>query len=71
MTHGEETESFIGHARDPLDGDDYNECDPYCYECDDTGLVMTCCDDMCRGAGECIHGDGMKICPHCKGRNAY
>ena len=37
-------------AEDPHDG--------YCYRCDDTGTILVCVDDMCRGAGECIHGDG-------------
>lgn len=29
------------------------------------GLGVVCIDDMCRGAGECIHGDG--DCPTCGG----
>ena len=30
-------------AEDPHDG--------YCYRCDDTGTILVCVDDMCRGAG--------------------
>jgi len=41
--------------------------DAYCYRCDNTGWIMICPDDMCRGAGECMHGDGMIVCPDCKG----
>jgi hypothetical protein len=29
------------------------------------GLGVVCIDDMCRGIGECIHGDG--ACPTCFG----
>jgi hypothetical protein len=41
--------------------------DPYCYRCDNKGLILTCIDDMCRGCGECMHGDGWAVCPDCKG----
>lgn len=34
-----------------------------CPTCNGIGVV--CIDDMCRGAGECIHGDGW--CPECGG----
>lgn len=34
-----------------------------CNRCDDRGHV--CIDDMCRGSGECIHGDS--VCPKCHG----
>lgn len=37
-----------------------------CWNCDD-GWVVVCIDDMCRGCGECIHGDGMAPCPECNG----
>jgi hypothetical protein len=33
-----------------------------CCNCDD-GWIVVCVDDMCRGSGECIHGDGMALCP--------
>ena len=31
--------------------------------CDGNGIIITCPDDVCRGAGHCRHGDGMKLCP--------
>lgn len=30
--------------------------------CNGDGIIVTCIDDMCRGSGECIHGDGEKAC---------
>ena len=33
-----------------------------CDRCGGTGVVVVCIDDMCRGAGECIHGDGEAMC---------
>ena len=33
-----------------------------CHLCDADGMVVTCVDDVCRGVGFCIHGDGMAIC---------
>lgn len=36
-----------------------------CQRCDGEGMVLTCIDDMCRGTGECIHGDGWDPCPDC------
>ena len=41
--------------------------EPYCSHCDSTGFILVCPDDMCRGIGECIHGDGTVVCPDCKG----
>jgi len=41
-----------------------------CQECGGTGEVVTCFDDICNGIGECIHGDGMGVCPECGGRGA-
>ena len=38
-----------------------------CWECGGDGEVLTCIDDMCRGAGECMHGDGYGVCRPCKG----
>ena len=40
----------------------YDEPHPDC-RCDGSGIIITCPDDLCRGAGHCIHGDGMKLCP--------
>lgn len=51
---------------------DFEPDDPdeaYCYRCDNKGTIIVCVDDLCRGAGECMHGDGEIICPDCKGRN--
>jgi hypothetical protein len=38
-----------------------------CHQCNGEGILITCCDDMCVGAGECIHGDGEWTCPDCDG----
>lgn len=32
-----------------------------CDKCND-GIVVFCVDDMCRGLGRCIHGDGERVC---------
>jgi hypothetical protein len=52
------------------DGDD-PEWESYdsdgCNTCMGAGTVIVCIDDMCRGAGECIHGDGEIVCPDCGG----
>ena len=37
--------------------------------CDGSGFYVRCIDDICRGVGECIHGDGMAMCP-CEGDSA-
>lgn len=51
-------------------GDGRCDCfDPYCHRCDNSGFVIVCVDDMCRGAGECMHGDGEIVCPDCKGNS--
>jgi hypothetical protein len=42
-----------------------------CNTCDGSGFVLTCIDDMCRGAGWCIHGDGEDVCPECGGDDDY
>lgn len=42
-----------------------------CDHCGSTGIIVTCCDDLCRGAGECMHGDGEATCPVCHGESAY
>lgn len=36
-----------------------------CNTCGDVGWIVTCIDDMCQGAGECMHGDGEEPCPDC------
>ena len=38
-----------------------------CDLCHGTGYRVTCPDDMCYGQAQCIHGDGVSICPDCKG----
>lgn len=38
--------------------DELESCD-----CDGSGIIVVCVDDMCRGLGECIHGDGEIPCP--------
>lgn len=44
------------------DEGDYDDLDDACQICDGSGWILDCCDDMCRGVGYCIHGDGMRIC---------
>lgn len=34
------------------------------------GIVVFCCDDICRGQGYCMHGDGDSICRDCGGEGA-
>ena len=38
-----------------------------CPNCHGEGEYVICVDDLCRGAGECIHGDGMQFCRVCAG----
>jgi hypothetical protein len=58
-------------SREEWDGDDWDDPDDgYCYRCDNHGVIIVCVDDLCRGAGECMHGDGEMICPDCNGKNA-
>jgi hypothetical protein len=47
-------------------GFDEEEADT-CFKCDGEGRKMACPDDLCRGAGECIHPDGYVSCGACKG----
>jgi hypothetical protein len=49
---------------DELDDDEYEYADG-CNTCGGAGFIVVCIDDMCRGAGECIHGDGEVQCPDC------
>ena len=51
---------------DEIDDDDGYFCDG-CNTCGGEGFIVTCIDDMCRGCGECMHGDGEVPCPHCYG----
>lgn len=44
-----------------------SDMDYTCPRCDGAGFILVCCDDLCQGQGECIHGDGEEICPQCKG----
>lgn len=41
--------------------------DPGCARCGGSGSIIICPDDMCRGVGECMHGDGEIPCPECGG----
>jgi hypothetical protein len=60
------------HGRDACDDDyPYDDEDAYCHRCDNRGFILVCIDDMCRGAGECMHGDGEIVCPDCKGESAW
>jgi hypothetical protein len=43
------------------------EYDYGCPRCDNAGFILICPDDICQGAGECMHGDGEIMCPVCKG----
>lgn len=38
-----------------------------CDVCNGEGVICVCCDDICQGRGECIHGDGMAVCDGCNG----
>ena len=38
-------------------------CPNYCWD----GMISVCCDDLCQGESGCIHGDGNRVCPTCKG----
>ena len=52
----------------PLDEyDDYGGEPQACWECGGRGWKITCCDDMCHGQDECIHGDGESACSNCGG----
>jgi hypothetical protein len=50
--------------------DDREDGYPYedgCNTCGGAGFIVVCIDDMCRGVGECMHGDGERPCPQCGG----
>lgn len=38
-----------------------------CWKCGGEGIIVFCMDDLCHGAGHCIHGDGDAMCPACRG----
>ena len=40
-----------------------------CNTCFGEGFIVVCIDDMCRGAGACMHGDGEIPCPDCDGED--
>jgi hypothetical protein len=50
-----------------MDEEDYEDGAVTCWNCGGEGFEIVCIDDMCRGAGECIHGDGEALCRECKG----
>ena len=47
------------------DQDLYDDDDSGCERCGGHGFIVVCIDDLCRGAGECMHGDGEIDCPDC------
>jgi hypothetical protein len=53
------------HGHDPDYGDDDESGYGGCNTCGGVGYIIVCIDDMCRGAGECMHGDGEIPCPDC------
>lgn len=42
--------------------EDYDSC----WRCGGQGWVVRCVDDMCHGAGSCLHEDGNVQCPECE-----
>lgn len=52
---------------DPDFEPEYSSYPDGCARCGGEGIIVICVDDMCRGAGECMHGDGEIICPDCNG----
>ena len=46
-----------------MDYPEYTECE----YCNGNGTILVCPDDMCRGAGYCMHGDGERYCEACDG----
>jgi hypothetical protein len=47
--------------------EEYLDDEATCWKCSGDGFIIVCIDDVCRGAGECMHGDGEDICPVCNG----
>lgn len=53
-----ETETYADHPEEWTEWE--HDCEPWC---DGTGYRVVCFDDLCRGAGRCMHGgDGMEYC---------
>jgi hypothetical protein len=61
-----------GKMRGDFDEDEDPDFEPEygCNTCMGSGFIVVCINDMCRGAGECLHGDGEIVCPECNGENA-
>lgn len=64
--HSGSTDCSADEPRDHYEFDDFDDVFG-CLTCDGDGMVVVCCDDICRAQGWCFHGDGMAICPECKG----
>lgn len=63
----DETKHAPAGSPAPAGSDWYDEDDEGCWWCGGRGYVVTCIDDLCRNAEECIHGDGEAPCPECRG----
>ena len=61
------SQSTPGSADDDFCDDDGG----YCWNCGGEGFILVCCDDLCHGAGYCMHGDGEVTCPTCKGESSW
>lgn len=59
-------ETSTGRGLSAQDADDFDD-EGACETCGGTGIIVTCCDDICVARGECIHGDGDEVCPDCDG----
>ena len=44
---------------------DYEDTVDGCWKCGGQGFTVVCVDDICRGLGYCIHGDGEEPCSEC------
>lgn len=56
----------MNEAYEAMYGDDDDRGDS-CPECWGEGEICDCCDDICAARGDCMHGDGMRMCPACNG----
>ena len=54
-------------VKDQREYDDELRYETACGHCDGDGFILICPDDLCRGAGKCMHGDGEIVCPACEG----
>lgn len=58
---------FTAPQDDYIEFDDSDECP----NCDGEGVVMACCDDICRGADRCMYRPAkatcFNTCSHCGG----